>query len=243
MLGRLSTRISLGGAYSTVCLLLPLLACLDIAFLLLIRYLISSVLHYNKHLIGTIYKDKACPLGNLDIKLLIDVLKELKSIVFCLARQNLFGAGGKDFFRSKLHNMSRGYKHEEAAASTNHRRGFFFNSFNTTTDVSSKKCSVGDDLDHYAHYADAFIHSSSSHNSFNSFLEPPSYAEAVFRSFDGEKSGLTIHGYDVSKYIYAMSQYEIPRWLEKPYMTDTWSKDSNWMDYVAVSDDLESKRI
>lgn len=39
--------------------------------------------------------------------------------------------------------------------------------------------------------ADAFIHSSSSHNSFNSFLEPPSYAEAVFRSFDGDHAKQT----------------------------------------------------
>ncbi|CAI9264196.1 unnamed protein product [Lactuca saligna] len=58
-----------------------------------------------------------------------------------------------------------------------------------------------------------------------------------------EKLGLTKHGYDVRKYIYAMSQFEIPRWLEKSYVTDTWSKDSNWMGYIAVSDDLESKRI
>ncbi|KAI3824580.1 hypothetical protein L1987_06043 [Smallanthus sonchifolius] len=58
-----------------------------------------------------------------------------------------------------------------------------------------------------------------------------------------EKLGLEKHGYDVRRYIYAMSQYEIPRWLEKSYVADTWSKDSNWMGYVAVSDDVESKRI
>ncbi|KAI3520360.1 hypothetical protein L1887_09736 [Cichorium endivia] len=207
MLGRLSTRISLGGADSTVCLLLPLLACLDIAFLLLIGYLISSVLHYNKHLIGTIYKDKACPLGNL-------VLRIIQQIVDLILNS------------LKLHNMSRGYKHEEAAP----RNGciqcltalitavnLFFNSFNTTTDVSSKTCSVGNDLDHYAHYADAFIHSSSSHNSFNSFLEPPSYADAVGIVFetanndvvcivvslppDNVDSGKTISGQDISKTI------------------------------------------
>ncbi|KAI3680969.1 hypothetical protein L6452_35749 [Arctium lappa] len=57
------------------------------------------------------------------------------------------------------------------------------------------------------------------------------------------KLGLTKHGYDVSKYLYAMSQFEIPRWLEKSYVADTWSKDSNWMGYVAVSDDVESRRI
>ncbi|KAD7117825.1 hypothetical protein R6Q59_005152 [Mikania micrantha] len=58
-----------------------------------------------------------------------------------------------------------------------------------------------------------------------------------------EKLGLTKHGYEVSRYIYAMSQYEISRWLEKSYVADTWSKDSNWMGYVAVSDDVESRRI
>ncbi|CAH1424609.1 unnamed protein product [Lactuca virosa] len=51
------------------------------------------------------------------------------------------------------------------------------------------------------------------------------------------------HVYDVRKYIYAMSQFEIPRWLEKSYMSDTWSKDSNWMGYIDVGNDLESKRI
>ncbi|KAJ0693332.1 putative phospholipase A(1) [Helianthus annuus] len=58
-----------------------------------------------------------------------------------------------------------------------------------------------------------------------------------------KKLGLQKHGYDVRRYVYAMSQYEIPRWLEKSYVADTWSKDSNWMGYVAVSDDVETRRI
>ncbi|CAH1425023.1 unnamed protein product [Lactuca virosa] len=53
----------------------------------------------------------------------------------------------------------------------------------------------------------------------------------------------TKRGYDVRKYIYTMSQFEIPRWIEKSYVTDTWSKDSNWMGYIIVGNDLESKRI
>lgn len=61
------------------------------------------------------------------------------------------------------------------------------------------------------------------------------------RLFD--KLGLSKHGYNVTKYIYAMSQVELPRWLERSHLMDTWSKDSNWMGYVAVSDDQESKRI
>ncbi|KAK2992397.1 hypothetical protein RJ640_029615 [Escallonia rubra] len=59
-----------------------------------------------------------------------------------------------------------------------------------------------------------------------------------------EKLGLNKHGYIVSKYIYAMSSMKVPRWLEKSRLLENaWSKDSNWMGYVAVSDDEESKRI
>ncbi|CAK9145947.1 unnamed protein product [Ilex paraguariensis] len=53
------------------------------------------------------------------------------------------------------------------------------------------------------------------------------------RIFD--KLGLNKHGYKVTKYIYAMSHTDLPRWLE--------SKDSNWMGFIGVSDDNESRRI
>ncbi|GLU22613.1 hypothetical protein SLE2022_386750 [Rubroshorea leprosula] len=58
-----------------------------------------------------------------------------------------------------------------------------------------------------------------------------------------EKVGLEGSGYIVTKYIYAMSHIEMPQWLEKSHLLDTWSKDSNWMGYVAVSDDVETCRI
>ncbi|XP_077242240.1 alpha/beta-Hydrolases superfamily protein [Tasmannia lanceolata] len=58
-----------------------------------------------------------------------------------------------------------------------------------------------------------------------------------------EKLGLHKNGYKVTKYIYAMTHVELPRWLERSFLPDTWSKDSNWMGYVAVSDDEESRRI
>ncbi|KAL3510674.1 hypothetical protein ACH5RR_030075 [Cinchona calisaya] len=58
-----------------------------------------------------------------------------------------------------------------------------------------------------------------------------------------DKLGLSMGGYKISKYIYAMSQIDLPRWLERSQLVDTWSKDSNWMGFVAVSDDEESKRI
>ncbi|KAJ7969029.1 Phospholipase A1-Igamma1 chloroplastic, partial [Quillaja saponaria] len=57
------------------------------------------------------------------------------------------------------------------------------------------------------------------------------------------KLGLTKNGYKVSKYIFAMSHIDVPRWLEMSHLADTWSKDSNWMGYVAISDDEETRRI
>ncbi|KAI5671018.1 hypothetical protein M9H77_11382 [Catharanthus roseus] len=58
--------------------------------------------------------------------------------------------------------------------------------------------------------------------------------------------GLGNSGYKVTNYIYAMSQMELPRWIERSMHLvdhDTWSKDSNWMGFVAVSDNDESTRI
>ncbi|XP_021834199.1 phospholipase A1-Igamma1, chloroplastic [Prunus avium] len=55
--------------------------------------------------------------------------------------------------------------------------------------------------------------------------------------------GLSKNGYTVSKYIYAMSHIDMPRWLERSHLAETWSKHSNWMGFVAVSDDLETRRI
>ncbi|KAE8696336.1 Alpha/beta-Hydrolases superfamily protein [Hibiscus syriacus] len=58
-----------------------------------------------------------------------------------------------------------------------------------------------------------------------------------------EKLGLCKNGYKVTKYIHAMSTIDMPLWLERSRLMDTWSKDSNWMGYVAVSDDEETRRI
>ncbi|KAH1048333.1 hypothetical protein J1N35_039117 [Gossypium stocksii] len=56
-----------------------------------------------------------------------------------------------------------------------------------------------------------------------------------------EELGLSKHGYKVTKYIYAMSHVDVPQWFEKSHCS--WSKDSNWMGYVAVSGDAETTRI
>lgn len=57
------------------------------------------------------------------------------------------------------------------------------------------------------------------------------------------KLGIDKNGYKVCKYIYAMSHIEMPKWLKRSNLADTWSKDSNWMGFVAVSDDEETHRI
>ncbi|KAE8715355.1 Early-responsive to dehydration stress protein (ERD4) isoform 1 [Hibiscus syriacus] len=56
-----------------------------------------------------------------------------------------------------------------------------------------------------------------------------------------EELGLTKHGYKVTKYIYAMSRVDVPKWLERTYCS--WSKNSNWMGYDEVSGDAETARI
>ncbi|CDY09593.1 BnaC05g23260D [Brassica napus] len=58
-----------------------------------------------------------------------------------------------------------------------------------------------------------------------------------------EELGLTRHGYKVTKYIYAMSHVDVPQWFLRSSLGETWSKDSNWMGFVAVSGDRESLRI
>ncbi|GMY38009.1 phospholipase A1-Igamma1, chloroplastic-like [Fagus crenata] len=58
-----------------------------------------------------------------------------------------------------------------------------------------------------------------------------------------EELGLTKNGYKVTKYISAMPHVDVPQWLERSHLGETWSKDSNWMGYVAVSNNEESKRI
>ncbi|KAK4781903.1 hypothetical protein SAY86_016005 [Trapa natans] len=58
--------------------------------------------------------------------------------------------------------------------------------------------------------------------------------------------GLSRTGYEVTGYIYAMSHVDVPRWLERPSHVaklDRWCKDSNWIGFVALSDDEETRRI
>lgn len=56
-----------------------------------------------------------------------------------------------------------------------------------------------------------------------------------------QELGLIKHGYEVTKYLYAMSHVDVPEWFAGS--NSVWSKDSNWMGYVAVSNEEESRRI
>ncbi|XP_019170936.1 PREDICTED: phospholipase A1-Igamma1, chloroplastic-like [Ipomoea nil] len=64
-----------------------------------------------------------------------------------------------------------------------------------------------------------------------------------------DKLGLTRSGYEVVSYIYAMSShidYMPPEWLLEGSSSSyvrAWSKDSNWIGFIAVSNDEETRRI
>lgn len=47
----------------------------------------------------------------------------------------------------------------------------------------------------------------------------------------------------MTKYLYAMSRAQLPRWLEKSWHPNAWNYDSNWIGYMAVSNDEETARI
>ncbi|GMY37717.1 isoform 2 of phospholipase a1-igamma1, chloroplastic [Fagus crenata] len=50
------------------------------------------------------------------------------------------------------------------------------------------------------------------------------------------------NGYKVTKYIYAMSHVDVPQWLERSHLGETWRR-FQLMGYVAVSNNEESERI
>ncbi|CAK9327623.1 unnamed protein product [Citrullus colocynthis] len=58
-----------------------------------------------------------------------------------------------------------------------------------------------------------------------------------------DELGLSQNGYKVTKYIYALSPVDGPDWFESSKIGEVWSRDSNWMGFVAVSTDEESDRI
>lgn len=50
-------------------------------------------------------------------------------------------------------------------------------------------------------------------------------------------------GYDVSRYLYATANLNLPNFFKKSRWPKMWSSMANWMGYVAVSDDETSRRL
>jgi hypothetical protein len=89
------------------------------------------------------------------------------------------------------------------------------------------------------------------------------FAQATYDAFDNEKHskycgsskynkqkllqevGMGNFGYEVTKYLYAMANMDhIPNFFSRSKQADPWSKDSNWMGFVAVAtDEAEIKRL
>ncbi|CAH2060016.1 unnamed protein product [Thlaspi arvense] len=49
--------------------------------------------------------------------------------------------------------------------------------------------------------------------------------------------GMNDSGYEVARYLYATSNINLPNFFSKSRWSKVWSKNANWMGYVAVSDD------
>lgn len=58
-----------------------------------------------------------------------------------------------------------------------------------------------------------------------------------------ESLGMAQHDYDVSRYLYATSNINLPNFFKKSRWPKVWSKNANWIGYVAVSSDETSKLL
>ncbi|XAR58598.1 Phospholipase A(1) [Bertholletia excelsa] len=59
--------------------------------------------------------------------------------------------------------------------------------------------------------------------------------------FDG--LGMQSAGYEVTRYLYATCNINLPNFFKKSRWPKVWSKNANWMGYVAISDDATSARL
>lgn len=55
--------------------------------------------------------------------------------------------------------------------------------------------------------------------------------------------GMNHHGYEVSRYLFATSNINLPNFFKKSRWPKVWSKNANWIGYVAVSDDETTARL
>ncbi|WCJ21629.1 alpha/beta-Hydrolases superfamily protein [Euphorbia peplus] len=55
--------------------------------------------------------------------------------------------------------------------------------------------------------------------------------------------GMTDHGYDVTRYLYATTNINLPNFFKQSRWPKMWSSKANWIGYVAVSNDDMSRRL
>ncbi|KAE8666997.1 Phospholipase A1-Igamma1 [Hibiscus syriacus] len=55
--------------------------------------------------------------------------------------------------------------------------------------------------------------------------------------------GMAQHGYHISRYLFATSNINLPNFFKKSRWPKVWSKNANWIGYVAVSDDETSRHL
>ncbi|XWS52545.1 hypothetical protein CRYUN_Cryun11dG0079800 [Craigia yunnanensis] len=94
------------------------------------------------------------------------------------------------------------------------------------------------------------------------FIRYGEFAQACYDSFDFdphskycgsckyqgahffEKLGMAERGYQISRYLYATSNINLPNFFQKSKLSSVWSTHANWMGYVAVcTDEDEIKRL
>ncbi|KAJ1385517.1 Fungal lipase-like domain [Sesbania bispinosa] len=55
--------------------------------------------------------------------------------------------------------------------------------------------------------------------------------------------GMSHHGYNVTRYLYATANINLPNFFKQSRWSKMWSKHANWAGYVAVSDDTTTHRL
>ncbi|GLU03611.1 hypothetical protein SLE2022_208000 [Rubroshorea leprosula] len=58
-----------------------------------------------------------------------------------------------------------------------------------------------------------------------------------------DRLGMNHHGYHVSRYLFATSNINLPNFFKKSRWPKVWSKNANWIGYVAVSNDEMTRRL
>ncbi|KAJ9188049.1 hypothetical protein P3X46_003444 [Hevea brasiliensis] len=58
-----------------------------------------------------------------------------------------------------------------------------------------------------------------------------------------ESLGMTHHGYEVTRYLYATTAINLPNFFKQSRWPKVWSNKANWIGYVAVSNDETSRRL